>query len=55
MQFTDSGDEQQTADDTIIINNVGFNTQSLMAHKEDVETHGDARRRLPLTERDLDG
>ena len=56
MQFMDSGDdEQQTADDTIIINNVGFNTQSLMAHKEDVETHGDARRRLPLTERDLDG
>jgi hypothetical protein len=39
MQFMDSGDdEQQTAADTIIINTVGFNTQSLMAHKEDVET-----------------
>ena len=39
MQFMGSDDdEQQTADDTIFIKTVEFNTQSLLAHKEDVET-----------------
>jgi hypothetical protein len=34
----DDGDDTDGDDDTIVIKTVGHNVQSLLAHKEDIET-----------------